>query len=50
MIDRIGDLVVLPSPGVIVASRSFDPLQSSLAGQPGGLTDAERRIPPLILG
>jgi len=50
MIDRIGDLVVLPSPGVIVASRSFDPLLSSLAGQHGGLTDAERRIPALILG
>ena len=50
MIDRIGDLVVLPAPGIIVASRSFDPLLSSLAGQHGGLTDAERRIPALILG
>jgi hypothetical protein len=50
MVDRIGDLVVLPSPGVIVASRSFDPLLSSLVGQHGGLTDAERRIPALILG
>ena len=50
MIDRIGDLVVLPSPGAIVASRSFDPLLSSLAGQHGGLTDVERRIPALILG
>ena len=50
MIDRIGDLVVLPSPGVILASRSFDPLLSSLAGQHGGLTDVERRVPALILG
>jgi len=50
MIDRIGDLVVLPSEGVIVGSRSFDPLLSSLAGQHGGLTDVERRIPALILG
>ena len=50
MFDRIGDLVVLPSEGVIVGSHSFDPLLSSLAGQHGGLTDVERRIPALILG
>ena len=47
--ERIGDVIAMPSPGVILASRRFDDLVSRLPGQHGGLTDDERRIPGLLV-
>lgn len=47
--ERIGDVLALPAPGVVLASARFDDLVSRLPGQHGGLTDDERRIPGLLL-
>ena len=47
--ERIGEVIALPGEGILLASHSFDELVSSLPGQHGGLTDAERRVPALIL-
>ena len=47
--ERIGDVIALPTDGLLLASHIVDELVSSLPGQHGGLTDAERRIPALIL-
>ena len=47
--DRIGDLVVVCEPGLVLGSRRADRLLSSLPGQHGGLSDIERRVPGIIL-
>jgi predicted AlkP superfamily pyrophosphatase or phosphodiesterase len=47
--ERIGDVVALPDDGILLASHTYDELVSSLPGQHGGRTEAERRIPALIL-
>jgi len=47
--DRIGDVIALPAPGVVLASARVDDLVSRLPGQHGGLTEDERRIPGLLL-
>jgi len=47
--ERIGDVIALPAPGVVLASAGVDDLVSRLPGQHGGLTEDERRIPGLLL-
>lgn len=47
--ERIGDVIALPAPGVVLASARLDDLVSRLPGQHGGLTDDERRVPGLLL-
>lgn len=48
-IDRIGDVLAIAEGGVVLASRTFDERVSLLRGHHGALTDAERRIPGLVV-
>lgn len=47
MVERIGDLVALPSEGVALTS-AVDPRASGLVGQHGGPSAAETRIPCIV--
>lgn len=45
---RIGDVVVAARGAAGVLRRSAEPIESSLIGQHGSLTDAEQHIPLLL--
>lgn len=47
---RIGDVVAAARGSAGVLRRSAEPVESSLVGQHGSLTDAEQRIPLLLAG
>jgi hypothetical protein len=48
--ERIGDVVAAAHDGVGVMQREVDPLQASLSGHHGSLTDAERLVPLALFG
>lgn len=45
---RIGDIVVAARDSAALVRRTTEPMESSLRGQHGSLTDAEQRIPLLL--
>jgi predicted AlkP superfamily pyrophosphatase or phosphodiesterase len=45
---RIGDIVVAARDSVALVRRTTEPVESSLRGQHGSLTDAEQRVPLLL--
>jgi hypothetical protein len=47
--ERIGDFIAIAQGGAIMASRTFDERVSRLRGHHGALTDAERRVPGLVI-
>jgi predicted AlkP superfamily pyrophosphatase or phosphodiesterase len=47
--ERIGDVLALAQGGTIIASRRFDERVSLLRGHHGARSDAERRIPGLLM-
>jgi len=46
---RIGDLIAIAQGGTIMASRNFDERVSRLRGHHGAMSDAERRVPGLVV-
>ena len=49
IVPRIGDVVALARDGVVLASHSFDERVSRLQGHHGSTSDAERRVPCLLV-